>query len=183
MSFVQSFKPFGHALPGGVPQAQVWDCFNRGQVLAAAFEVHEAAMKAGLMPDEATTLSLTLAELCAQSVTYARGGVASVFFSDGGWRLEIADSGPVDRSPPGAGAAHQAPQAAQLAARAPRGAGHRGDRGVRALRQRMILVTRLRAVNKLVEWCVVKAQSQRKRERPIGRSHAALIQRVQVPTG
>ena len=76
------------------PQAQVWDCFNRGQVLAAAFEVHEAAMKAGFMPDEATTLSLSLAELCVQSVTYARGAVASVFFSDAGWRLEVADSGP-----------------------------------------------------------------------------------------
>lgn len=100
MSFVQSFKPFGYALPVGGPQAQVWDCFNRGQVLAAAFEVHEAAMKAGLMPDEATTLSLTLAELCSQAVTYARGGVASVFFSEGAWRLEIADSGPsTDRLP------------------------------------------------------------------------------------
>ncbi len=100
MSFVQSFKPFGNALPVGAPQAQVWDCFNRSQVLAAAFEVHEAAMKAGLMPDEATTLSLTLAELCSQAVTYARGGVASVFFNEAGWRLEIADSGPAsDRLP------------------------------------------------------------------------------------
>ncbi len=100
MSFVQSFKPFSHALPVGAPQAQVWDCFNRGQVLAAAFEVHDAAMKAGLMPDEATTLSLTLAELCSQAVTYARGGVASVFFSEGAWRLEIADAGPsIDRLP------------------------------------------------------------------------------------
>ena len=94
MSFVQSFQSFGFAQPVSPPQAQVWDCFNRGQVLAAAFEVHEAAMKAGFMPDEATTLSLTLAELCSQSVTYARGGVATVFFSDGGFRLEIADSGP-----------------------------------------------------------------------------------------
>lgn len=72
----------------------MWDCFNRGQVLAAAFEVHEAAMNAGFMPDEATTLSLSLAELCVQAVTYARGGVASVFFSEAGWRLEVADSGP-----------------------------------------------------------------------------------------
>lgn len=93
MSSVQSFRTVGVALPVSAPQAQVWDCFNRGQVLAAAFEVHEAAMKAGLMPDEATTLSLTLAELCSQSVTYARGGVATVFFSEGAFRLEIVDSG------------------------------------------------------------------------------------------
>lgn len=51
-------------------------------------------MKAGFMPDEATTLSLSLAELCVQSVTSAHGAVASVFFSDAGWRLEVADSGP-----------------------------------------------------------------------------------------
>lgn len=100
MSFVEFFRTPVQAQPAPSQQAQVWDCFNRGQVLAAAFEAHEAAMKVGLMPDEATTLSLTLAELCGHSVTCARGGVASVFFSDGGWRLEIADSGPsVDRVP------------------------------------------------------------------------------------
>ena len=74
--------------------SHVWDCDNRGQVLFAAFEVHEAAMKAGFMPDEATTLSLSLAELCVQAVRYARGAVASVFFADSGWRLEVADSCP-----------------------------------------------------------------------------------------
>lgn len=46
------------------------------------------------MPDEATTLSLSLAELCVQAVLYARGAVATVFFADAGWRLEVADSGP-----------------------------------------------------------------------------------------
>ncbi len=59
-------------------------------------------MKAGFMPDEATTLSLSLAELCVQAVLFARGAVASVFFSDSTWRLEVADSGP-------SGARRQAP--------------------------------------------------------------------------
>ncbi|MDP2269165.1 MAG: hypothetical protein Q8N23_06270 [Archangium sp.] len=94
MSHLEPLRPFAYPVPAGSLQAQVWDCFNRNQVLAAAFEVHEAAMSAGFMPDEATTLSLSLAELCAQAVTVARGGVASVFFSDAGWRLEVADSGP-----------------------------------------------------------------------------------------
>lgn len=94
MSFVESLRSLAAAETVLPPQVQVWDCFNRGQVLAAAFEVHEAAMKVGFMPDEATTLSLSLAELGTQSVLYARGGVASVFFTDAGWRLEVADSGP-----------------------------------------------------------------------------------------
>lgn len=93
MSYVESLQPFAYAVPVG-PKAQVWDCSNRGHVLAAAFDVHEAAMNAGFMPDEATTLSLSLAELCSQAVLYARGAVASVFFSEAGWRLEVADSGP-----------------------------------------------------------------------------------------
>lgn len=95
MSFVESLRSLASSsAPVLPPQALVWDCFNRGQVLAAAFEVHEAAMRVGFMPDEATTLSLSLAELGTQAVLYARGGVASVFFSDSGWRLEVADSGP-----------------------------------------------------------------------------------------
>lgn len=94
MSFVESLRAFDSAEPVLPPQARVWDCFNRGQVLAAAFEVHELAVMAGFMPDEATTLSLSLAELGTQAVLYAHGGVASVFFSEGGWRLEVADSGP-----------------------------------------------------------------------------------------
>jgi hypothetical protein len=93
MSYVESLKPFAYALPVG-PQAQVWDCSNRGQVMEAAFDVHEAAVKAGFMPDEATSLSLSLAELCSQAVLYARGAIASVFFTDTGWRLEVADSAP-----------------------------------------------------------------------------------------
>jgi len=96
MSHLEALRPFAYPVPAGSLQAQVWDCFNRGQVLAAAFEVHEAAMNAGFMPDEATTLSLSLAELCVQAVTSARGGVASVFFSEAGWRLEVADSGPAE---------------------------------------------------------------------------------------
>lgn len=95
MSHLEPLRPFEYPVPAGSLQAQVWDCFNRGQILAAAFEVHEAAMSAGFMPDEATTLSLSLAELCAQAVASAQGGVASVFFSDSGWRLEVADSHPV----------------------------------------------------------------------------------------
>ena len=94
MSYLESFQPFAYALPPGPPAPLIWDCANRGQVLAAAFEVHEAAMKEGFMPDEATSLSLSLAELCVQAVLYARGAVASVFFADAGWRLEVADSGP-----------------------------------------------------------------------------------------
>lgn len=100
MSHLESLRPFAYPVPAGSLQAQVWDCFNRGQVLAAAFEVHEAAMSAGFMPDEATTLSLSLAELCAQAVSSAHGGVASVFFSEAGWRLEVADSGPERKHEP-----------------------------------------------------------------------------------
>jgi hypothetical protein len=87
MSFVESLKAFATPQPPPAPQAQVWDCSSRGQVLAAAFEVHEAAMKQGLMPDEATRLSMSLAELCAQ------GGVASVTFLEAGWRIEVARTG------------------------------------------------------------------------------------------
>jgi hypothetical protein len=100
MSRLQMMYPAEYSVPVTPPQAQVWDCFNRGQVLAAAFEVHEAAMKAGFMPDEATTLSLSLAELCAQSVSTAKGAVASVFFSDAGWRLEVTDSGSAEKRRP-----------------------------------------------------------------------------------
>ncbi len=76
------------------PQAHVWDCFNVAQTYAAAFEVNEQALRAGFMPDEATTLSLALAELAGNAVKHARGGVASVFFSHDGWRLEVCDAGP-----------------------------------------------------------------------------------------
>lgn len=82
------------------PQAYVWDCFNTAQAYAAAFEVHEVALTAGFLPEEATTLSLTLAELAGYAVQHARGGVASVFFNPGGWRLEVCDSGPGMAAPP-----------------------------------------------------------------------------------
>lgn len=94
MSRLQLLRPFGFANTVTPPHAQVWDCFNKGQVLTAAFEVHEAAMRAGFMPDEATTLSLSLAELATNSVSSSRGAVASVFFNEAGWRLEVADTGP-----------------------------------------------------------------------------------------
>ena len=94
MSYVESVRPFAYAIPVGPLHSRSWECSTRGQVLAAAFEVHESAMKAGFMPDEATTLSLCLAELCVQAVLYARGAVASVFFSESSWRIEVADSGP-----------------------------------------------------------------------------------------
>ncbi|MGV3625369.1 MAG: hypothetical protein ACO1OB_31450 [Archangium sp.] len=89
------------------PQAHVWDCFNSAQTYAAAFEVNEAAIRAGFMPDEATTLSLALAELASRAVTQARGGVASVFFSSDGWRLEVCDAGPPLGAPPNLTVAHQ----------------------------------------------------------------------------
>lgn len=85
---------------GMPPQAHVWDCFNSAQTYAAAFEVHEAALCTGFMPEEATTLSLALAELAGMAVKHARGGVASVFFNSDGWRLEVCDAGPGLDAPP-----------------------------------------------------------------------------------
>lgn len=95
MSFVDSF--FAVASPESASPtsaARVWDCSSPSQVFHAAFEVHEAAMKAGFMPDEATTLSLSLAELGAQAVAHGHGGHARVEFKDEGWKLEVADGGP-----------------------------------------------------------------------------------------
>lgn len=91
MSFVESLRTFASPQPAPQPQAQVWDCSSRGQALAAAFEVHEAAIREGYMPDEATRLSMALAELTA------RGGIASVYFLELGWRLDVAlpGGGPV----------------------------------------------------------------------------------------
>lgn len=82
------------------PQAYVWDCFNVAQTFAAAFEAHEVALSTGFLPDEATTLSLALAELAGHAVKYAQGGVASVFFNSDGWRLEVCDAGPGMAKPP-----------------------------------------------------------------------------------
>ena len=63
---------------------RVWDCRTPAQALDAAFEAHEVALRAGLMPDEAISLSLTIAELTS------RGAVAEVSMSCGPthWRLE-----------------------------------------------------------------------------------------------
>lgn len=76
------------------PEPRVWDCSSPSQVFNAAFEVHDAAMRAGFMPDEATTLSLSLAELGTQAVVHGNGGKATVQFKDEGWELEVEDSGP-----------------------------------------------------------------------------------------
>lgn len=70
-------------------EALVWDCSNRNKLFAAAFELHEVAMHAGFSPDEATNLSLTLAELGTRATQCDRGGRASVFLRPDGWRLEM----------------------------------------------------------------------------------------------
>ncbi len=77
-------------VPAVLPRTQVWDCMSQAETLAATFEVHEAAIAHGFMPEEATTLSLVLAELSMRAVKRAKGAVASVFFSPEGWRLEVA---------------------------------------------------------------------------------------------
>ena len=86
MSFVESLRSHASTELPGSPLPLVWDCSNRGQLLCAAFELHEAAMKAGLMPDEATRLSLEMAKGCAG------GGLVWVLFVEGGWRLEVTNS-------------------------------------------------------------------------------------------
>lgn len=69
----------------------MWDCSSPSQVFHAAFEAHEAAMRAGFLPDEATTLSLSLAELGTHAATHGRQGQARVLFEDAGWRLEVSE--------------------------------------------------------------------------------------------
>jgi hypothetical protein len=66
-----------------------WDCSNRAKLYAAAFELHEVAMHAGFSPDEATTLSLTLAELATRASKASCTGKASVYLRRDGWRLEV----------------------------------------------------------------------------------------------
>ena len=85
MSFVESLRSHASTELPGAHLPLVWDCSSRGQLLSAAFEIHEAAMKAGLMPDEATKLSLAMAKGCAD------GGLVSVLFFEGGWRLEVTN--------------------------------------------------------------------------------------------
>ncbi|MBL8915215.1 MAG: hypothetical protein JNM17_31215 [Archangium sp.] len=77
------------SLAGSRREALVWDCSNRNKLFAAAFELHEVAMHAGFSPDEATNLSLTLAELGTRAAKYERGGQASVFLRPDGWRVEM----------------------------------------------------------------------------------------------
>lgn len=68
-----------------------WKCASRSEVLSAAFELHEVAVSQGLAPEEATTLSLTLAE---RAGPIAKGGSeASVSFTPRGWHLEVHDGG------------------------------------------------------------------------------------------
>ncbi|MFT3713309.1 MAG: hypothetical protein QM817_37110 [Archangium sp.] len=86
MSVLDSLR----TLAGPKRRALTWDCSNRAQVYAAAFELHEVAMHAGFSPDEATTLSLTLAELATRASKRATcTGKASVYLRRDGWRLEV----------------------------------------------------------------------------------------------
>lgn len=64
-----------------------WACASRSQVFDAAFELHEVAVHAGFAPDEATTLSLTLAELSTPVADL--GSEASVSLHPRGWHLEV----------------------------------------------------------------------------------------------
>lgn len=73
-----------------------WTCCTRTQVLHAASEAHEAAVSEGFDVNEATTLSLTLAELTSVADAETE---ASVSISAGGWRLEVtARTGVVPRA-------------------------------------------------------------------------------------
>ena len=81
------------------PLERVWECSSTSQIYTAAFEVHEAAMKHGLLPDEATTLSLSLAELATQAAKQGVG-TARVEFEEDGWSLEVGPvSSPVIAAP------------------------------------------------------------------------------------
>lgn len=66
--------------------SHTWDCRDAAQALSAAFEVHEVALRAGLHPHEAISLSLTLAELTS------RGSAERVSVSCGPnrWRVEAS---------------------------------------------------------------------------------------------
>ncbi len=64
-----------------------WACASRSQVFDAAFELHEVAVHAGFAPDEATTLSLTLAEL--STPVAEPGSECSVSLHPRGWHLEV----------------------------------------------------------------------------------------------
>ncbi|MEW6432017.1 MAG: hypothetical protein AB1730_10970 [Myxococcota bacterium] len=63
--------------------------------MSAAFEVHEAAMQRGFMPDEATALSMVVARLGGVATPASRA-VACVFFTPAGWRVELTRPGVAD---------------------------------------------------------------------------------------
>ena len=77
------------SLTGPRREALVWDCSNRTKLFTAAFELHEVAMHAGFSPDEATSLSLTLAELGTRAASTRCGASASVYLRPDGWRVEV----------------------------------------------------------------------------------------------
>ena len=77
------------SLTGPRREALVWDCSNRTKLFTAAFELHEVAMHAGFSPDEATSLSLTLAELGTRAASKRCGASASVYLRPDGWRVEV----------------------------------------------------------------------------------------------
>lgn len=79
---------FSYVDPHQPPPALVWEGFERSRAVSAAFEVHEAAMERGFMPDEATTLSMVVAKL-GSVATAASRAVATVFFTSAGWRVEL----------------------------------------------------------------------------------------------
>lgn len=86
-----------HVSPQLPPPALVWDGFERSRAVTAAFEVHEAAMQRGFMPDEATTLSMVVARLGGVATSASRA-VACVFFTPAGWRVELTRPGAADDS-------------------------------------------------------------------------------------
>lgn len=90
MSRLEPIALLDPEVPASLPKTQVWDCLSQAQTLAATFDAHEAAIAHGFMPEEATTLSLVLAELAMRAVKVAKGAVVSAFFAADGWRLELA---------------------------------------------------------------------------------------------
>lgn len=67
--------------------ALVWEGLDRARAVSAAFEAHDAAMKRGFMPDEATTLSMVVAHLGTSGASASHG---ALFFDAEGWRVELA---------------------------------------------------------------------------------------------
>lgn len=72
----------------------VWRGLERASSVDAAFEVHEAAMTHGLMPEEAVTLSMVVARIGAVASAPSEA-LATVSISSDGWRVEIERTGSV----------------------------------------------------------------------------------------